>query len=67
MILHTVPTYPQSRAYVLQLHRDAGGPPGALLGRVVHIVSGETAEFRSGAALLEWLAAQLAAGQQVAA
>jgi hypothetical protein len=59
MILHTIPTYPQSRAYVLQLHRDASAPDGALLGRIVHIVTGETSEFRSGTDLLEWLAAQL--------
>jgi hypothetical protein len=61
MVLHTQPTYPQSRAYVVQLHRDAGAPAGALLGRVVHIVSGETAEFASGRALLDWLETQLAA------
>jgi hypothetical protein len=61
MILHTLPTYPQSRAYVLQLHRDAGAPGGALLGRIVHIASGETSEFASAGALLEWLATQLAA------
>jgi hypothetical protein len=61
MVLHTLPSYPQSRAYVLQLHRDAGTPQGELLGRIVHIVSGQTAEFGSAGALVEWLAAQLAA------
>ena len=61
MVLHTLPTYPQSRAYVVQLHRDAASPQGALLGRVVHIASGETTCFASGDALLAWLAAHLSA------
>jgi hypothetical protein len=61
MVLHTLPSYPQSRAYVLQLHRDAAGQPDVLLGRIVHIASGDSAEFASGAALLAWLRARLAA------
>ena len=63
MVLHTQPSYPQSRAYVLQLHRDATAPAGALLGRIVHIASGSSSEFATGADLLAWLTAQLAAPQ----
>jgi len=61
MVLHKLPTYPQSRAYVVQLHRDAASPQGALLGRVVHIASGETTCFATGEALLAWLAAHVPA------
>jgi hypothetical protein len=56
-MLHTLPSYPQSRSYVLQMHRDANA--GRLLGRVVHIASGQVVDFACGATLLAWLEAQL--------
>jgi hypothetical protein len=47
---------PRLAAYVLKLHRDAAPGRGQLYGRVEHLASGTSAEFKSGADLLAWLA-----------
>ncbi|MBC5765249.1 hypothetical protein [Ramlibacter albus] len=57
MVLNPVTTYPQSRAFVLQLHRDADA--GRMFGRLVHMTSGDSMDFADGDALLAWLAAAL--------
>jgi len=55
MTLNPHPTYPASGGYVLKLHRDARPESGALMGRIEHIASGDSADFASGEVLLDWL------------
>ena len=43
--------YPNRRAYVLKMRSDA--KPGALVGRLENLVTGEQREFASGGELLE--------------
>lgn len=66
MTLNPHPIYPAAGGYVLRLHRDARPAFGQLMGYIEHVVSGDSADFASGHALLEWLAAHsskcLAAG-----
>lgn len=60
MTLNPHPTYPVAGGYVLRLHRDARPASGHLAGRIEHVASGNSADFASGAELLEWLAAHAA-------
>ena len=60
MILATHPSYPNTRAYVLKLHRDASPGTGDFTGRVVNIVTGESFNFDSVEELLECLARDVA-------
>lgn len=55
MTLNPLPDYPSSASYVLKLHRDAQPRQGQLNGRVVHMASGDSADFASAEALLAWL------------
>lgn len=60
MVLQSLVPYPRARSYVLQLHRDCTVAGGRLHGRIVHLSSGEGAEFSSAQDLLEWLRAHAA-------
>ncbi|MFT3953792.1 MAG: hypothetical protein QM722_05170 [Piscinibacter sp.] len=55
MTLHSIANFPNSRCYVLKLHRDAVPALGRLLGRVEHIATGDHVDFDSGAELIAWL------------
>ncbi|MGA0612819.1 hypothetical protein [Caldimonas sp. KR1-144] len=57
MTLNPLPIYPAAGGYVLRLHRDARPAVGQLMGRIEHVASGDSTDFASGHALLEWLAA----------
>jgi len=59
MTFKTEPTYPSRRAYVLKLRGDA--TPGALVGRLENLVTGEQRNFSAGAELLESIASDLEA------
>jgi hypothetical protein len=56
MILATHPSYPNSRAYVLKLHRDARPRQGRLIGRLENVTTGEQFVFGSAEELLACLA-----------
>jgi hypothetical protein len=56
MILAAQPTYPNSRAYVLKLHRDAQPGSGRFIGRLENVTTGETFAFSSADELLACLA-----------
>ena len=56
MILATNPNYPNARAYVLKLHRDAHPASGKLLGRLENVTTGEQFAFASAEELLACLA-----------
>ena len=56
MILSTHPSYPNARAYVLKLHRDARPGSGKFIGRLENVTTGEHFVFASGDELLEVLA-----------
>lgn len=60
MTLNPHPIYPAAGGYVLRLHRDACPAAGRLMGRIEHVASGESSDFASGEALLDWLAAHCA-------
>lgn len=55
MTLNPHPTFPAAGHYVLRLHQDALPQAGHLAGRVQHVSSGDSADFVSGADLLDWL------------
>ena len=57
MSLNPEAKYPNRRAYVLKLRSDA--EPGALVGRLENLVTGEQREFASGDELLESIAVDL--------
>ena len=59
MILATHPSYPNARAYVLKLHRDALPADGRFIGRLENLASGEQFVFGSGEELLRCLARDL--------
>jgi hypothetical protein len=59
MSLNPESKYPNRRAYVLKLRRDA--TPEALAGRVENLVTGQQLEFGSATALIESLARDLEA------
>ena len=57
MTLNSRATFPNTRTYVLKLHRDAR--PSQLFGRVESLASGQQCTFTDGAALLACLARTL--------
>jgi hypothetical protein len=59
MILSTHPSYPNSCAYVLKMHRDARPGAGRFLGRLENVTTGEHYVFASGDELLAVLARDL--------
>ncbi len=59
MVLNPESKYPNRRAYVLKLRRDA--TPDTLAGRVENLVTGDQFEFASGYALIESLVRDLEA------
>lgn len=58
MILNPNPIYPSFGRYVLRLHRDSQPQGGVLLGRIEHVMSGDSCTFASGEELLAWLASR---------
>jgi hypothetical protein len=56
MILSTHPNYPNARAYVLKLHRDARPGHGRLIGRLENVTTGEQFVFGNAEELLACLA-----------
>ena len=60
MILATHPSYPNTRAYVLKLHRDATPGTGDITGRVENVTTGESFTFDGVEELLECLARDVA-------
>jgi len=55
MILATHPNYPNARAYVLKLHRDARPALGKLIGRLENVTTGEQFVFGNAEELLACL------------
>jgi hypothetical protein len=55
MILATRPSYPNARAYVLKLHRDARPDVGKIIGRLENVTTGEQFVFGSAEELLACL------------
>jgi hypothetical protein len=56
MTLKPHASYPQARAYVLTLHRDAAPGEGAVIGRLEHVVSGKQFHFATADELVACLA-----------
>ena len=56
MILATHPSYPNARAYVLKLHRDARPSAGKVIGRLENVTTVEQFVFGSAEELLAALA-----------
>lgn len=56
MILSTHPSYPNARAYVLKLHRDARPGAGRVMGRLENVTTGEQFVFSTADELLACLA-----------
>jgi hypothetical protein len=56
MILATHPNYPNARAYVLKLHRDAHPGKGKFIGRLENVTTGEQFVFGNAEELLACLA-----------
>ncbi len=50
------PSYPQARAYVLKLHRDANPATGRVIGRLENVTTGEQFVFSTAEELLSCLA-----------
>ena len=63
MILATHPNYPNARAYVLKLHRDAQPARGKFIGRLENVTTGEQFVFGSAEELLACLARDAARKQ----
>lgn len=59
MTLKTAVTYPSRRAYVLKVRADA--TPGALVGRLENVVTGQQHDFSTGRELLDSIASDLEA------
>jgi hypothetical protein len=59
MTLKTEATYPSRRAYVLKVRGDA--KPGALVGRLENLVTGQQRDFSTGRELLDTIASDLEA------
>lgn len=55
MVLNPHPIYPSAGRYVLRLHRDARPQVGVLVGRIDHVISGDSFEFNSSEELLGWI------------
>ena len=64
MVLNPESKYPNRRAYVVKLRRDA--TPGALAGRLENLVTGRGHEFSSADDLLASLDADLASAAREA-
>ena len=60
MTLSNSASYPQTRSFVLLLHRDAVPADGNLVGRLEHLVTGRRFHFASAAELVECLVAATA-------
>jgi len=60
MTLNAESKYPSRRAYVVKVRSDA--KPGALVGRLENLVTGQSREFTSGRELLDSIASDLGAG-----
>jgi hypothetical protein len=60
MVLNTESKYPNRRAYVLKLRRDA--TPGALAGRLENLVTGRQHDFSCAEELVASIAADLGGG-----
>lgn len=60
MILAVQPSYPNTRAYVLKLHRDAQPASGRFIGRLENVTTGEQFVFGSVEELLAALARDVA-------
>jgi hypothetical protein len=56
VILAVHPSYPNARAYVLKLHRDARPAEGSVIGRLENVTTGEQFMFGSAEELLAALA-----------
>jgi hypothetical protein len=61
MILAVHPSYPNTRAYVLKLHRDAQPAGGRFVGRLENVTTGEQFVFGNAEELLACLARDAAA------
>lgn len=59
MILSTHPSHPNSRAYVLKLHRDARPAAGRLAGSLENLSTGQRFAFGSVEELVTCLAGDL--------
>ena len=57
MTLKTEAKYPNRRAYVLKVRSDA--TPGALVGRLENLVTGQQRDFSNGGELLDSIASDL--------
>ena len=57
MILKTQASYPQTRSFVLKLHRDAAPAEGRLIGRLEHVATGKQLTFNNAEELIACLAA----------
>lgn len=64
MALHSQPTYPSHRCYVIKLHRDATPASGEIFGRIEHLVSGEAMAFATKETLLALLIQHAGRNQQ---
>jgi len=60
MTLEAQPAYPNSRAYVLKLHRDAFPGSGSFSGRIENVVTGQSFVFNSAEELMACLARDIA-------
>jgi hypothetical protein len=60
MILAVQPNYPNSRAYVLKLHRDAHPATGRYIGRLENVTTGEQFVFENIEELLAGLVRDVA-------
>ena len=63
MILAVHPSYPNARAYVVKLHRDARPGDGKFIGRIENVTTGEQFVFGSGEELLACLTRDAARNQ----
>ena len=63
MILSAHPSYPNARAYVLKLHRDARPGLGRVMGRLENVTTGEQFVFANAEELLTCLARDSARNQ----
>ncbi|HVY07202.1 MAG TPA: hypothetical protein VHB46_14610 [Burkholderiales bacterium] len=59
MTLNPQPNYPNSRSYVVKVHRDARAAGGEIAGRLENMASGHSFEFSTGEQLLACIAQDL--------
>ena len=57
MNLKTQASYPQTKSFVLKLHRDAAPAEGRLIGRLEHVATGKQLNFNNAEELIACLAA----------